>query len=93
MKSLVLKHSIIIGGHKTSVSLENQFWNALKDIADRRGTTLSALVSEIDQNRKQGNLSSAIRLYVLENTRSEATEKVHDVVTPVANFRNTLRTG
>lgn len=74
MKSLVLKHSIIIGGHKTSVSLEDQFWRGLKDIADHRRLTLSTMVSEIDAQRRQGNLSSAIRLFVLQNARALAAE-------------------
>ena len=65
-KSLVIKHSIIIGGHKTSVSLEDVFWNALRDIARERRETLSHLVASIDTNRQFGNLSSAIRLFVLE---------------------------
>ena len=87
MKSLVLKHSIIIGGHKTSVSLENQFWSGLKDIADRRGMTLSALVSEIDEHRQQGNLSSAIRLHVLESAQSHAAENGHAVGVKAVSFR------
>jgi predicted DNA-binding ribbon-helix-helix protein len=66
MKSHVVKRSIVIAGHKTSVSLEDQFWNALKDIATTQDTTLSDLVAEIDSSRMQGNLSSAIRLFVLE---------------------------
>jgi predicted DNA-binding ribbon-helix-helix protein len=64
-KSLVLKRSIIIGGHKTSVSLEDVFWNALRDIAQERDETLSKLVASIDANRKAANLSSALRVYVL----------------------------
>jgi predicted DNA-binding ribbon-helix-helix protein len=64
-KSLVLKRSIIIGGHKTSVSLEDVFWNALRDIAQERDETLSKLVASIDANRKAANLSSALRVYVV----------------------------
>ena len=69
MKSLVVKRSIIIGGHKTSVSLEDAFWSDLKEIAHSRGATVSQLVAQIDDTRQQGNLSSAIRLYVLEHIR------------------------
>ena len=69
MKSQVVKRSIVIAGHKTSVSLEDAFWDALKDIATHQDTTLSDLVAEIDSTRMQGNLSSAIRLFVLENIR------------------------
>ena len=70
MKSLVVKRSIIIGGHKTSVSLESAFWQAFKDIAALRNMTLSDLVMSIDAERK-GNLSSAIRLFVLEYYRNQ----------------------
>ena len=65
MKSSVSKRSIVIAGHKTSVSLEDQFWDSLKEIARERGTTLTALVAAIDGNREHANLSSAIRLFVL----------------------------
>ena len=65
MKSLVVKRSIVIGGHKTSVSLEHAFWQAFKEIATLRNMTLSDLVMSIDAERN-GNLSSAIRLFVLE---------------------------
>ncbi len=69
MKSPVVKRSIVIAGHKTSVSLEDEFWNSLKEIASARDETLSDLVAAIDGARSQGNLSSAIRLYVLEHFR------------------------
>ena len=72
MKSPVLKRSIIVGGHKTSVSLEEAFWNAMKEISAQRDMTPSELVGEIDSNRQQGNLSSAIRLFVLDYFRSRA---------------------
>ena len=71
MKSPVVKRSIVVAGHKTSVSLEEAFWNSMKEISASRGMTLSDLVSEIDNGRKQGNLSSAIRLYVLDYYRSK----------------------
>ena len=70
MKSLVVKRSIIIGGHKTSVSLEHAFWQAFKEIAILRNMTLSELVMSIDAERN-GNLSSAIRLFVLEFYRNQ----------------------
>ena len=72
MKSPVIKRSIVVGGHKTSVRLEEAFWSGMKDIAGERGHTLSDLVSEIDGNRQQGNLSSAIRLFVLEHFKDRA---------------------
>lgn len=72
MKSLVIKRSIVIAGHKTSVSLEDAFWSELKDIAEQKDQTLSSVVGEIDTRSLQGNLSSAIRLFVLDNARSRA---------------------
>ena len=70
MKSPVIKRSIVIAGHKTSVSLEDAFWKGLKEIADDRDVTLSDLVSSIDTDRQHGNLSSAIRLFVLDHYRN-----------------------
>lgn len=70
MKSPVVKRSIVIAGHKTSVSLEEAFWRSLKDIAHLNHSTLSDLVDSIDKGRQQGNLSSAIRLFVLDYYRS-----------------------
>ena len=72
MKSPVVKRSIVIAGHKTSVSLEDAFWSGLKDIAGTRNMTLSELVASIDADRRQGNLSSAIRLYVLDHFRAQS---------------------
>jgi predicted DNA-binding ribbon-helix-helix protein len=71
MKSQVVKRSIVIAGHKTSVSLEEAFWKGLKEIAANRDMTLSDLVSQIDSERRHGNLSSAIRLFVLEHYRGQ----------------------
>ncbi|MBX6328064.1 MAG: ribbon-helix-helix domain-containing protein [Pseudolabrys sp.] len=70
MKSPVVKRSIVIAGHKTSVSLEDAFWTSLKEIAAGRGMTLSELVAAIDAKRRHGNLSSAIRLFVLDHYRA-----------------------
>jgi predicted DNA-binding ribbon-helix-helix protein len=72
MKSPVVKRSIVIAGHKTSVSLEDAFWKGLKEIAGSRDMTLSDLVSAIDSDRRHGNLSSAIRLFVLNHYRTQA---------------------
>jgi predicted DNA-binding ribbon-helix-helix protein len=66
MQSTVAKRSIIIHGIKTSVSLEDAFWQGLREIARRRKVSRSELVEEIDAGRKEGNLSSAIRLFVLQ---------------------------
>jgi predicted DNA-binding ribbon-helix-helix protein len=72
MKSPVIKRSIVIAGHKTSVSLEDAFWKGLKDIAISRGLTLSDLVATIDSGRPHGNLSSAIRLFVLNHYQGQS---------------------
>lgn len=68
----IVKRSIVVAGHKTSVSLEDAFWLALKDIARERGQSLRSLVAEIDAGRKGGNLSSAVRLHVLDHYRRRA---------------------
>jgi predicted DNA-binding ribbon-helix-helix protein len=72
MKSPVVKRSIVVAGHKTSVSLEEAFWNGMKEISGERNMTLSELVGEIDGKRQQGNLSSAIRLFVLDHFKNRA---------------------
>ena len=70
MKSSIVKRSVVIGGHKTGVSLEEPFWTDLKQIARAQHMTLSELVAEIDGAREHGNLSSAIRLFVLHHFRT-----------------------
>lgn len=67
----VVQRSITFGGRKTSVTLEDAFWEALKEIAYSRRMTISDLVREIDAQRRHNNLSSAIRLFVLEFYRSQ----------------------
>jgi predicted DNA-binding ribbon-helix-helix protein len=73
MKSPVIKRSIVIAGHKTSVSIEDAFWTALKEIAQARRQSVAELIGAIDgarQNgRHTGNLSSAIRVFVLDHYR------------------------
>jgi predicted DNA-binding ribbon-helix-helix protein len=81
MKSPVVKRSIVIAGHKTSVSLEDAFWTGLKDIAVARNMTLSDLVAAIDTERRHGNLSSAIRLFVLNHYQADTNGRAE----PVAN--------
>jgi len=83
MKSPVIKRSIMLAGHKTSVSLEDAFWEGLKEIASRRKMSGSALIGLVDAQRADGNLSSAIRLFVLDYFRSlaepqPAGSNVHD---------------
>jgi predicted DNA-binding ribbon-helix-helix protein len=72
MKSTVIKRSVVVGGHKTSISLEDAFWRHVNEIARVQGWTISKLIGEIDGSRQQGNLSSAIRLFVLEHVRAKS---------------------
>lgn len=70
----IRKHSVNLGGHKTSISLENIFWDHIKNLAADRGLTVNQLLTEIDLDRT-GNLSSAARVFVLENVRNETENK------------------
>ncbi len=71
MKSSVIKHSIVVNGRKTSISIEEAFWTSLKQIATEQGMTLSQLVGAIRAEKTSGsNLSSAIRVYILNWFRS-----------------------
>jgi predicted DNA-binding ribbon-helix-helix protein len=72
LKSLVLKKSVSVSGHNSSVSIEGAFWNALKEIAVAQNISANALISKIDSERDATNLSSAIRVYVLEHYRLAA---------------------
>ncbi|MGB8745365.1 MAG: ribbon-helix-helix domain-containing protein [Pseudolabrys sp.] len=71
MKSQVIKRSVVLNGHKTSISLEDAFWSTLKEIAQAQGATVSQTVTEIDKSRRGESLSSAIRLFVLDRVRSK----------------------
>ena len=66
------KHSLVIAGHSTSVSLESAFWDALRECARERETSVAALVAEIDSSRGEANLSSALRVRLLEFYREKA---------------------
>ncbi len=66
MKSSVVKRSVVLDGHKTSVSLEDAFWSGLREIAHAQQATVSRLIADIDKTRTSNNLSSAIRLFVLD---------------------------
>jgi predicted DNA-binding ribbon-helix-helix protein len=70
MKSLMIKHSVAIAGRKTSVSLERVFWECLREIAKDRNETLVNLVNKINADRQLFNLSSAIRVFVLDYYRN-----------------------
>jgi predicted DNA-binding ribbon-helix-helix protein len=76
MKSSIVKRSIVVAGHKTSVSLEDAFWSSLKEIAHRCDETVTDLVGKIDTRRQYGNLSSAIRLFVLDYVRDQASAQL-----------------
>ena len=86
MKSVIFKRSIMVAGHKTSVSLEDAFWNGLREIARERHMRLSEVVAEIDAQRQLGNLSSAVRLFVLDFYRTkfshgkEGRDRIHETI-------------
>ncbi|MCJ2070548.1 ribbon-helix-helix domain-containing protein [Methylobacterium sp. J-030] len=69
MSAGLSKHSVMIAGHRTSVSLEDPFWTALREVAAARGQSVQALIGAIDAGRGGQNLSSAIRVFVLEAMR------------------------
>ncbi|RYC32488.1 aryl-sulfate sulfotransferase [Lichenibacterium minor] len=70
--TVVGKRSLTVAGHRTSISLEDAFWSGLRDIAAARASTVAGLVAEIDRGRGAANLSSAIRVFVLDHFRSRA---------------------
>ncbi|HVZ52067.1 MAG TPA: ribbon-helix-helix domain-containing protein [Pseudolabrys sp.] len=72
IKSAVAKRSVVIGGHKTSVSLEEPFWNEVRTIAAASQVSVSNLLQKIDGERQNGNLSSAIRVFVLQHLREQS---------------------
>ncbi len=72
MKSAIVKRSVILNGHKTSISLENEFWLCLREIVDQKKVKLSVLLRQIDNERSHANLSSAVRVFVLNHMRSQA---------------------
>ena len=76
MKTGNVKRSIVIEGHKTSISLEKAFWDALHDLATRKGMTLTALAELIDRSRDNKNRTSAIRVYVFSEARNRARRRL-----------------
>jgi predicted DNA-binding ribbon-helix-helix protein len=74
MKPNITKRSVVIAGHKTSVSLEEPFWTAVREISQARAVTVSALLHEIDRNRANANLSSAVRVFVLDYVRQHGSK-------------------
>ena len=78
MASGIVKRSVAIAGHRTSVSLEEPFWEALREIADRQSLSVQALIGRIDAERGEQNLSSAIRVFVLTDLRRRLTVSALD---------------
>jgi predicted DNA-binding ribbon-helix-helix protein len=89
MTSGIMKRSIVLAGHKTSVSLEDPFWDALKDIAKSNRKTVTELVSGIDVDRKHANLSSALRLFVLNHYQKPSARL--NGASPNADQRSAMR--
>lgn len=75
MKSGIKRHSVVINGRKTNIMLEDAFWESLKDIVQEERTTLRALLTSIHKKRTTSNMSSAVRLYVFEYYRSQASDE------------------
>ena len=72
MKSAIVKRSVVIGGQKTSVSLEDAFWAVLKELAREQKVPLCELITSVNGRRSVGNLSSALRLFILDHVRERA---------------------
>ena len=71
MQDIPKKRSLTLKGHRTSISLEDAFWSALNDIANKQTNSISELVEIIDENRGEAGLSSTIRIYILQYYRSQ----------------------
>jgi len=84
MQSSIRKRSIVINGHKTSISLEDAFFSALKEISKQRRLTLAELITEVGRARTAGNLSSALRLFVLDFYRPEAKSEARHSTKPAS---------
>ena len=78
MNSTVKKRSIVVGSHKTSISLEDLFWTCLKQIARERAMTVSAIIGVLDASHERGNLSSRIRVFVLEHYHNRVANRQRD---------------
>jgi predicted DNA-binding ribbon-helix-helix protein len=75
MKSAVIKRSVVVNGRKTSVSLENEFWDALRQVAKQSNVSVAMLLVEIERSRTTINLSSAIRIFLLNHFRTENSDR------------------
>lgn len=81
MRTAGAKRTIMLGGRKTSVTIEDAFWTGLKEIADLQRVSVSKLITAIDATRKQSNLSSEIRIFVLEHFQSKSKQSHSDRAT------------
>lgn len=85
----IRKHSVVIAGHRTSLSLEVAFWDTLKEIAASRGLSVNRLIEEIDRARaaetEAGNLSSAVRVFVLETVRAACSQPARVIPSSESN--------
>jgi predicted DNA-binding ribbon-helix-helix protein len=90
VQTVITKRSIVLAGHKTSVSLEEAFWTGLKEIGRSQQLTLSELVGNINTRRLNGNLSSAIRLFVLDHYRGVRPAVGESMDTPPPNSHSRL---
>jgi predicted DNA-binding ribbon-helix-helix protein len=75
MKSAVIKRSVVVNGRKTSVSLENEFWDALRQVAKQSNVSIARLLVEIERSRTTINLSSAIRIFLLNHFRTQNSDR------------------
>jgi predicted DNA-binding ribbon-helix-helix protein len=90
MRSTIRKRSIKLAGHKTTVSLEDEFWTSLKDIAQERDQYISDLIAEIDGARQDENLSSTIRMFILHYYRDKLDRQEQVVVPPTSKWLNSV---
>ena len=88
VQSTVIKRSVVIGGRKTSVSLEDAFWRSLKELASAKKMTMSGLIANIEQQKQSSNLSSALRLFVLDSFKSRVTEPLERTADETVSGRN-----
>lgn len=92
MPTVVKKRSVVVAGHRTSVSLERAFWEALRDLSQLHSKTINQLVSEIDASR-DGNLSSAIRVHILGQARAGVLPRPLDGTAPPVDGAAVAETG
>ncbi len=82
--SLVVKRSVTLDGRKTSVTLEDEFWDALRAIAHHDQTTVASLIGHVNQARSDSNLSSAVRVFVLKRSAAMADQEKHEPVVSIS---------